>query len=302
MGKVSVDNFDEVKLHLRKELGLLAQKIERTMKENQSSNFLSNADLIRLENLLRLISQIIATHEDVLNRVELNPTINVTTPDVNIPEIKIPEINIPEFHIPAPVVNVEAPNVTVTPASVRIDIESIIEALKPLEHLSNRPDSPISVRLSDGKKFLESMKALVDNQDKMVQVFSSNQSMTVDEFKTVGGRAATDYIWNESAKLTPKFAVIDAATNGDNTIVAAVSGKKIRVLSLFLMSAGTVNTRFESGAGGTALTGQINLVAQTGYVLPHNPYGWFETAAGSLLNLELNAAVSVDGSLSYIEV
>lgn len=101
--------------------------------------------------------------------------------------------------------------------------------------------------------------------------------------------------------VTVKRAIIDAATSGDNTLVAAVTGKKVRVLSLFLVSAGTVTVRFESGAGGTALTGQMNLVANTGFVLPHNDHGWFETADATLLNMELSAAVSVDGALTYIE-
>lgn len=107
---------------------------------------------------------------------------------------------------------------------------------------------------------------------------------------------------SDTTKHLPKFAVIDAATLGDNTLVAAVTGKKIRVLALFVVSAGTTTARFESGAGGTALTGQMTLAVNTGFVLPFNPLGWFETAAGSLLNLELSAAVSVDGSLTYIEV
>lgn len=102
--------------------------------------------------------------------------------------------------------------------------------------------------------------------------------------------------------VTPKYAIIDAATSGDNTLVAAVTSKKIRVLSLFLVSAGTVNARFESGAGGTALSGQMNLIANTGFVLPFNPAGWFETASNTLLNLELSGAISVDGSLVYVEV
>lgn len=102
--------------------------------------------------------------------------------------------------------------------------------------------------------------------------------------------------------VTIKYAIIDAAGSGDNTLLAAVTSKKIRVLSAFLVSAGTVNVRFESGAGGTALTGQMNLVANTGFVLPYNPGGWFETASNTLLNLELSGAVSVDGSFSYIEV
>lgn len=99
-----------------------------------------------------------------------------------------------------------------------------------------------------------------------------------------------------------KYAVIDAATSGDNTLVSAVSGKKIRVHSCFIVAAGAVNVRFESGASGTALTGQMNCAANGGFVLPHNEAGWFETAAGSLLNLELGGAVSVDGSLTYSEI
>jgi hypothetical protein len=102
-------------------------------------------------------------------------------------------------------------------------------------------------------------------------------------------------------EVTPKFAIIDAATSGDNTLVAAVASKKIRVLSLWLVAAGTVNVRFESGAAGTALSGQANLVVNAGFVLPFNPVGWFETAANTLLNLELSAAISVDGGLTYIE-
>jgi hypothetical protein len=77
--------------------------------------------------------------------------------------------------------------------------------------------------------------------------------------------------------------VIDAAGNGDKTLVAAVSGKKVRVLSCFLIAAGAVNVRFESGAGGMALT------------------GWFETAS-ALLNPELSGAVRVDGCLTYAVV
>jgi hypothetical protein len=99
-----------------------------------------------------------------------------------------------------------------------------------------------------------------------------------------------------------KYAKIDAAASGDNTLVAAVTGKKIRVLSLFYLASGTVTVRFESGASGTALTGQMEHTAQTGVVLPFNEDGWFETASGTLLNVELNTTVSIDGALTYIEV
>lgn len=100
-----------------------------------------------------------------------------------------------------------------------------------------------------------------------------------------------------------KRAVIDAATSGDNTLVAAVTGKKIRVLSCILVMTGTAITiRFESGASGTALTGQMQPTQGGGFVLPFNPVGWFETAASTLLNLELGGAQSADGVLVYTEV
>jgi hypothetical protein len=99
-----------------------------------------------------------------------------------------------------------------------------------------------------------------------------------------------------------KFAVINASTSGNNTIVAAVTAKKIRVLSCFIVAAAAVTVRFESGADGTALTGQMSCAANGGFVLPFNEAGWFETAAATLLNLELSGAVNVSGSVSYIEV
>lgn len=107
-----------------------------------------------------------------------------------------------------------------------------------------------------------------------------------------------------SSSNTTLFAKIDAASAGDNTLVAADATKKIRVLSLFLVNGHTATqtVRFESAAGGTALTGQMILGANGGFVLPYNPNGWFETAANELLNLELAGATTVDGSLSYILV
>ncbi|ANS05114.1 glycoprotein repeat domain-containing protein [uncultured Mediterranean phage] len=119
----------------------------------------------------------------------------------------------------------------------------------------------------------------------------------------MGAALMTNVIHNGVTALTPKFAKIDAASSGDNTLVGLVSGKKIRVLSLFMISAGTVTARLEStDSDGTLLTGQMNLVVNSGFTLPFNPVGWFETAAGELLNLELSAAVSVDGCLVYVEV
>lgn len=112
----------------------------------------------------------------------------------------------------------------------------------------------------------------------------------------------TSTVYNGTTALTPKFAVIDNATSGDNTLVAAVTGKKIRVHQLALIGSAAVTVRFESGASGTALTGQMQFAANGGFVLPFSPMGWFETASDALLNMELNGATSVDGVLGYTEV
>lgn len=101
---------------------------------------------------------------------------------------------------------------------------------------------------------------------------------------------------------TPKFATIAASSSGNNTIVAAVNPKKLRVLAAQLVANGAVNAKWQSGASGTDLTGLAYLAANGGLVLPYNPVGWFETASNTLLNLNLSGAVAVGGSITYIEV
>ena len=48
-----------------------------------------------------------------------------------------------------------------------------------------------------------------------------------------------------------KRAAVSGATSGNNTLVAAVTGKKIKVLGLVLVVDSTVAVRLESGASGT---------------------------------------------------
>lgn len=102
--------------------------------------------------------------------------------------------------------------------------------------------------------------------------------------------------------VTPKFQPISASSSGNNTIVTAVSSKKIRVLSYSLVCAGSVNVKFQSGASGTDLTGAMPFVANTGIAPGFVPVGHFETGSNTLLNLNLSAAVQVSGHCTYIEV
>ncbi|RMG70854.1 MAG: hypothetical protein D6711_16440, partial [Chloroflexi bacterium] len=101
-----------------------------------------------------------------------------------------------------------------------------------------------------------------------------------------------------------KSAVINHSTLGDNTIVPAQgAGNKIAVWSILLVSDGTTDVRFEDGAGGTALTGQIPLQAREGFSISSGGFvPLFVGSANTLLNLELSAAVNVHGFISYTVV
>jgi len=101
--------------------------------------------------------------------------------------------------------------------------------------------------------------------------------------------------------LELKRAVVSTVST-DTTLVAAVAGKKIRVVSILLVCDSSVGVRFESDTAGTALTGVMTFAANGGLALPFNSNGWIETVAGELLNMELSGAVQVSGSITYVEV
>lgn len=99
--------------------------------------------------------------------------------------------------------------------------------------------------------------------------------------------------------IDTKFVKISAATSGNNTILAAQTNLKIRVLMIIMMSAGTVNATVQSGASGTALTGAMPLIANVGFSSGYSTAGHFETDYTTLLNLSLDAAIQVSGWVVY---
>jgi hypothetical protein len=100
-----------------------------------------------------------------------------------------------------------------------------------------------------------------------------------------------------------QYAVVAATTGGDNTLVLAVTGKRIRVVQLVLVASGGANSvRLESGASGTAHTGVMDLVSDGQLTLPYSPAGWCQTAASALLNLELSAGTAVGGLIGYVTI
>lgn len=111
-----------------------------------------------------------------------------------------------------------------------------------------------------------------------------------------------EYLFLKDRLTGLKRVKIDAGVNGNNTIVAAVTGKIIRVYQVILMSDAALTVRFQSGAGGTDLTGNMPLAANVGFSSGWCPVGHFETTEGVLLNLFTSAIGNVDGWLVYGEV
>jgi len=101
--------------------------------------------------------------------------------------------------------------------------------------------------------------------------------------------------------LVVAFAAINASTAGDNSVVSADATRKIKVLSYVIVSAGTANVTWKSGAS-TSLSGAMPLVANTGVASAAGTPagGWLlETAVNQALVLNLSASVPVTGHLSY---
>jgi hypothetical protein len=119
---------------------------------------------------------------------------------------------------------------------------------------------------------------------------------------SVGAIDNTALVNNGPNTCDRKSVAISCSGSGNNTVVAAIEGRQIRVLALSLSASAAVNAKFQSGASGTDKTGLYYLAANGGIVLPYNKLGWFETAANALLNLNLSGAIPVGGCITYIEV
>lgn len=106
--------------------------------------------------------------------------------------------------------------------------------------------------------------------------------------------------------LAEKFAIANvAAGTTDGAVVAAVSGKKIRVLSYSLsaLAAGATTATFTSkpGGAGSAVSPVISLGAN-GFAAESSDSGLFETVAGQGLSLTTAAGAGVGVRVTYIEV
>ncbi len=96
-----------------------------------------------------------------------------------------------------------------------------------------------------------------------------------------------------------------AAAGTDTAFIAAVTGKKIRVLQ-FALDCGATATALtfnSKGSGaGTAIAGPYTQAISENTVRPYSPQGWFETVAGESLSITTGAGSSTTVQVAYVEV
>jgi hypothetical protein len=104
--------------------------------------------------------------------------------------------------------------------------------------------------------------------------------------------------------VSVQSAPIAASALGDNIVVAAVPGCALRVVGYLLSFSAAANAKWMSDVGGGAVGLTGLLYGSTAYPAVAQPVtplgrGWFQTAAGKALNLNLSAAVPVGGHVLY---
>lgn len=135
-------------------------------------------------------------------------------------------------------------------------------------------------------------------------------NVTVTNFPATQNVAGTVNVGNfpatqNIAVIQPAIlrAAVNISSSGDNTIIAAVAGQKVKMLGGMLIANGDVNVTIKSGAG-TNLSGAIPLAAKgNGFVIPISLAGYhlFETAVGAALVFNLSGAVAVTGAIAYLQ-
>lgn len=104
-----------------------------------------------------------------------------------------------------------------------------------------------------------------------------------------------------SPLVTPVKTVISNPSTATTTeLVAAVAGKKYRVVSAAIVTTAANSVNLESGT--TDITPVYPLGANGGLVLPFNEHGWCETAAGSALQVTTSAATACGVLVQYVEI
>lgn len=156
------------------------------------------------------------------------------------------------------------------------------------------------IRTSKGSNF--SSPTGIINTIPVGQYVSSPPSLTNNNFNSLMLDVNGNLLVAQSASLqvTLQYAAIAASSSGDNTLIAAVSSKKIYVYAFELSFSGTVNAKFTDGASGTNVGGLYYGVANAGAANAVTPpsYLWAGSTNTALI-INLSAGVAVGGAIRY---
>lgn len=118
---------------------------------------------------------------------------------------------------------------------------------------------------------------------------------------SVAAKLATDAIHAGATALTPKFAALTITSgSGDQTIVNAVAGKRIRVLSYMVSFNSAVAASFKTG-GGSQVGRTIYGAQYASQGQAFSPVGHFQTALGEALLFNLASSGTASVNLTYVE-
>ena len=92
-------------------------------------------------------------------------------------------------------------------------------------------------------------------------------------------------------------------TGGDVAVGGARDGKRCRLLHCNLNGSAAYTLRWESGAGGAALSGIMSYLLGGPYITPYVEAGIVQTAIGAALSLEVVVTGTVAGYalIAYVE-
>lgn len=145
------------------------------------------------------------------------------------------------------------------------------------------------------------LASLVSNSTSLGQAASS-ASIPMVPPNDWGVSFSTVSLFNGTTALTPTKVKISVASATTTTLVALVAAKKIRILSMYLVSTGANTINFQSHTTTANSDGLMGFAANGGMVLPFNPIGWFDTTAGEALDMVTSGAGQVSGQLVYVAV
>ena len=175
---IEISNIDFVKKYLRDELAILAEKFGKIIKDlpapiykptfspELKTNYPDEMKVAEIKTLVEAVNDLRA----IMAQVDFNPTIHVEAP--KMPEIRLPK---PE----RPIIEVQPPEINISP---EIDLSGLLKALKPLMYLSDKPSKPLSVRMSDGERFIKALQDASKVIEKHSMQYVPGQGLTESEF------------------------------------------------------------------------------------------------------------------------